>query len=133
MKFKKVSVLLVAFVFALFVPTTVSAEVGTMGAGEWDYLGHSVFHNQSIVFKSGGGNFKACISTGSAGGRYSLMEQDPVNPDDEVNTEYIPPGGCHTWNVASYVDGTNGKAELYLAICNWCKDRDYQTRADFWD
>ncbi|MDA8354352.1 MAG: hypothetical protein M0Z65_14465 [Firmicutes bacterium] len=79
---------------AVFVPSTVSAEVGTMGAGEWDYLGYSVFQNQSVSFESGGGYLKTCISTGSAGGHYRLWEKDPYNPNDQIGIEYISPGGC---------------------------------------
>lgn len=126
---QKVSVILIAFVFA---PATVSADVGTMKAG-WQYLGKSVFHNQSIVFKSGGGYLKTCISSGSAGGKYTLMEQDPANPDDTIGSKYLRPGDCHKWYVGKHVDGPNRKAEVYLAICNWCKDRDYKTTAKFWD
>lgn len=37
------------------------------------------------------------------------------------------------WKVDKYVDGTNDKAEVYLGIPQWFKDRDYETRAEFWD
>lgn len=88
--------------------------------------------NPDTVAYSGGGDFGIRISAHSATGvpssasntlaRYSLYEYDPQNQDDYVSTVNV--NGPRTYigkydvvwrNIGDYVDGTNGKAEFYVA------------------
>lgn len=100
------------------------------GAGTWDYLGSDEFTTQSRNFESGGGDFMICLSSDSPHGHYALFEEDPFNPDDQVRTNdgllngLDFPGdfnssGCYAFRgISGYVDGTNGKAEFYVAGYN---------------
>jgi hypothetical protein len=95
-------------------------------AGGWDYQGSDEFTKQSAIFKSGGGDFKICLSDDSKEGRYRLMEEDPFNPDDwvyaDTNIEYIgdpsfpedfDENGCFVYkDIDEEVDGD--QAEFYL-------------------
>lgn len=125
MKKISLSLLLVLLVF----PTSAFA-----GAGEWDYVGSSTFHSQSVVISSGGGNFKAC-NRSNVDAEVKLWESDPgLNPDDSVNGGFMVPGqtlyanDCLIWDVRDAVDGDNKKAELYLT-----KQGTSTIKVDFYD
>lgn len=97
------------------------APFSVMGAGEWDYIGYSSFSSQSKTFYSGGGNVKILIKQPGIGPgftwQYKLVEDDPYTFDDTVADFRLPNGaGTYevTYNVSSFVDGDNKKAELYL-------------------
>ncbi|WP_274653275.1 hypothetical protein [Paenibacillus humicola] len=106
------------------VTITHANQITPFGAGEWDYLGthnSDSSENPSNYVYSGGGNFKYKISSGPSGGAwYELMEYDPDNADDPVyaggyNWFYLYPGDTITYyNIGSYVDGSNKKAEFYV-------------------
>lgn len=106
------------------------SQVSPDGAGTWDYLGSDDFTTQSRNFESGGGDFMICLDSASPHGHYAMFEEDPANPDDQVRTNdgllngLDFPGdfnssGCYAFRgIGSYVDGTNGKAEFYVAGYN---------------
>lgn len=124
---KKLKVILSAITVALCIPSTVFAsEVVMYGAGEWDSVGYvesinlaTNTFNVSQTVSSGGGNFKMRVTNVNAGNTYRvwLYEKDsgsytPVHTsarvgydDDEI-----------TWDVSSFVDGSDGKAELFVHI-----------------
>jgi hypothetical protein len=82
---KKIKILVMSLIVALFVPSSVFANtVPQYGSGDWDSLGSDEFTNQSKIFLSGGGDFKICLSSNSQSGFYQLYEEDPYNRDDAV-------------------------------------------------
>ncbi|MFJ5966184.1 hypothetical protein [Bacillus sp. NPDC093026] len=91
-----------------------------MGAGEWDYLGSSTFYRQSKTFYSGGGDLGIQIKQPYIGPgftwRYKLVEEDPIFNDDVSYFTLSNQGGTYEviFNVRSFVDGNNKKAELHL-------------------
>lgn len=94
--------------------------ISPLGAGEWDYLGYSEFKSQSKTFYSGGGNLRILIAQPYIGPGfkwlYKLVEEDPVI-NDTVSTFELPnSSGTYAvdFNVSSFVDGDNNKAELHL-------------------
>lgn len=106
------------------------------GPGEWDYLGSSGFTESapgtysSKVVSSGGGYFKTCATSNYPGNVYALREDDPgSNPSDDIDVAYAGAEKyyCHTWNVSQFVDGDNGKAELYLVTDQPA------VKVEFWD
>lgn len=115
-------------IVALFVPSPVFANNAPQhGSGDWDYQGKDVFTKQSANFKSGGGDFKICLSENSKEGAYRLMEEDSFNPDDWVPADlyggYSEPffpenfdsSGCLVYkDIGEYVDGNDNQAEFYL-------------------
>lgn len=93
--------------------------ISPLGAGTWDPLGYSDFKSSSKVFYSGGGNIKIYITQPAGAGPdwwYKLYEDDSID-DDLVSSFYLP-NQAGTWvvefNVSSFVDGDNNKAELFL-------------------
>lgn len=130
MKGKRVRrVLVIALVFSMCIPFSVSAD-----SGNWEYLGSDVFKDMSKVVQSSGGEFRFCISRDSAGGWYELVEYDPESPDESVGYFYVRPGDCAIADVSEFVDGADGKAGLYLYIPDWSKDRPgKKTKVTFWD
>ena len=90
------------------------------GAGEWDWVGSDVFTTQSANFYSGGGDFMLCLSSDSKQGQYRLMEEDDFDHDEIVEMYFyfdtdFDSAGCKVFHgINSFVDGDNGKAELYL-------------------
>ncbi|MCM3347207.1 hypothetical protein [Cytobacillus kochii] len=110
--------------------------ISPFGAGEWDYLGSSTFKSKSAVFYSGGGNFRVWISQPHAGPgfkwSYRLMEDDPVG-DDQIDRFDVPNSAGtyqYEWNVRSFVDGDNKKAEIYLHKMTMPT---YSVTVDVWD
>jgi hypothetical protein len=90
---------------------------------DWDLLGTTGFTETSEgIYKSNvgayshGGLFHACVTTTWTGkADYVLHEYDEKNADEQVGGPRTQTaGGCETWDVDAYVDGDNGKAELYL-------------------
>ncbi|WP_329580732.1 hypothetical protein [Streptomyces sp. NBC_01361] len=116
----------------------VAAAPAPAGAGEWDYKGSSGFYEVNGTFysnnvSSGGGNFKACISTTFSGeALYGLFEYDPdgttINDDELIGRRVQTAGGCETWDVSSYVDGSNNEAEPYIATTD---GKAY--KVEYWD
>jgi hypothetical protein len=95
-------------------------------SGEWDYLGSSTFYSvngyyYSYTVNSGGGDFKICVMTGSGSDHlYGLFEYDPddegLNSDEKIgSSKPLSNGDCATWSVGAYVDGSNNRAEIYVA------------------
>lgn len=90
-------------------------------AADWDDLGYGSFQWSSSggsyltrTVQSGGGYFKICVSSNDDTATYTIWESDPDNPDDYVGSYNLGWGGCATHYVQSFVDGTNGQAELYV-------------------
>lgn len=109
MRLKRISTVVMAFIFTLMVPFSVSA-----GPGEWDYLGYDDFTYSSKTFYSGGGNFKFCITSGPTGWYY-LYEDDATNADEWIGHWYLNAGSCVTvYDIGGYVDGDNKKAEFQI-------------------
>lgn len=94
--------------------------VSPMGAGEWDKIGNDYFSSRSKTFYSGGGDLMIEITQFRNGNGtkwlYKLMEEDPVWNDTVKSFELPQEKG--TWimkfDVRTWVDGDNNKAELYL-------------------
>ncbi|MGE9880301.1 hypothetical protein [Bacillus velezensis] len=91
-----------------------------LGAGEWDYLGSSTFKTRSKTFYSGGGDLGIQISQPYIGPgftwQYKLVEEDPVINDTVSRFTLANQKGTYevVFNVRSFVDGDNKKAELHL-------------------
>ncbi|MFI1935105.1 hypothetical protein [Streptomyces sp. NPDC020330] len=105
----------------------------------WDYMGSSGFHQVGPYFYSGtfnshGGNVKVCITTSESGNAlYGLYEYDPdgtsINTDERIGSNRVQTaGGCETWDVSGYVDGSNARAEVYISTND---SKAY--KAEFWD
>lgn len=96
------------------------------GSGEWDYIGHDRFTHFSANFNSGGGNVKFVLTqhyNTSQNQQYSIREYDESNTDETLSAFSIP-GYEGTWEViisgvSNFVDGDNGKAELYVEKTNY--------------
>ncbi|MYY84882.1 MULTISPECIES: hypothetical protein [unclassified Streptomyces] len=75
---------------------------------------------------------KVCVSTREQGAKlYGLFEYDPGSSanDQQIGTNRKQvAGGCETWDVSGYVDGSNKKAEVYLST-----DDSKAHTAKFWD
>ncbi|EOR20824.1 MULTISPECIES: hypothetical protein [Bacillales] len=90
------------------------------GAGQWDYIGKSSFKTVSKTFYSGGGDLLIYINQPYEGPAfkwlYKLVEDDPAIDDTVSNFELPNKGGTYEvkFNVRSFVDGDNKKAELRL-------------------
>lgn len=111
-------------------PPTASSLVSAsslmpMGAGEWDFLGTSTFKLSSREFLSGGGDLLIFITqpyTGPSGvWHYRLLEVDPVINDTIASFKNANVPGLYEvkFNVRSFVDGDNGKAEVKLQKLNY--------------
>ncbi|GAA2324680.1 hypothetical protein [Streptomyces violaceusniger] len=101
----------------------------------WDFVTSTKFFEIAGVYysydaESHGGEFHACIHTTWNGeAQYALYESDPDSSHELVGTiRTQTAGGCETWNVSAYVDGSNNRAELYIATND---ARAY--KADFYD
>jgi len=102
-------------------PNYIQNQISIFGAGTWDLMGSSTFKSKSKTFSSHGGDFRMLITqkTTKKGLKwlYELREEDPLNDDDLVD-EFELPNLTGTfemkWNVRSFTDGKNKKAELYL-------------------
>ncbi|MGW5136584.1 hypothetical protein [Streptomyces sp. NPDC004135] len=90
------------------------------------HLGSSTFYSvngyyYSYTVNSGGGDFKICVTTGSGSDHlYGLFEYDPddegLNSDEKIgSSKPLSNGDCATWSVGAYVDGSNNRAEIYVA------------------
>lgn len=124
---KKIKVIMVAIVFSLIVPMAVSAApYVSYGAGEWDKIGYS----QTLLLKtnnfvktqtvsSGGGNLQIRV-TGSHYGQVYRVWLYEADGDKYTLIPSSPKYGygdyTMTWDVSNYVDGTNGKAEVFAHI-----------------
>ncbi|WP_445486563.1 hypothetical protein [Niallia sp. 03133] len=101
-------------------PYFLQKQMVTFGANEWDLIGSDFVKTYSKVFYSGGGDLKMYIVQPNVGPGfrwlYQLMEEDPTIDDNIDNFELPNSPGVYEliWNVRSYVDGDNNKAEIYL-------------------
>ncbi|MET8472480.1 hypothetical protein ABZY90_19165 [Streptomyces sp. NPDC006422] len=92
---------------------------GAAAAAGWTDLGTKGVYYQSEyrthVVHSGGGSFKACITTSSSQkDTYHLYEQDAEKYDAKLVAD-VNSGGCWTFNnLDDYVDGDNNRAEFYI-------------------
>jgi len=105
------------------------------GAGEWDYMGWSaVEHHKGNEFRtigvidSGGGNFKVCLKE-IPNTPAVLWEYDPGanGNDDAVSYLDLDINECDVKSVESFVDGSDGEAELYVVV------KDSEAVIEFWD
>lgn len=102
-------------------PNYIQNQISIFGAGTWDLMGSSTFKTKSSTFSSHGGDFRMVISQKTTvkglKWQYKLMEEDPLNDDDLVSSFELPNLTSTydlSWNVRSFTDGNNKKAELYL-------------------
>jgi hypothetical protein len=86
-----------------------------------DYYGrtmYSTFHE----LKSGTGlHFKICSTNSSVSThKYYVYEYDPGSGNDDFVTysNTLDDNECKTFSIASYIDGDNNKAELYVVTNN---------------
>jgi hypothetical protein len=110
----------------LAVPSASAAEGDYLGSYSFGWNSNAGAYVTSVV-NSSGGNFKTCVSS-SASATYYLYEYDPDNPDDLIGSVVLSNGDCHTFYVDNYVDGDNGRAELYLRTSSSAA-----SSAKFWD
>ncbi|MFJ3233806.1 hypothetical protein [Streptomyces sp. NPDC086787] len=103
---------------ALFSASFTQAAQASSG---WDDLGsHGVYYQSQYRTKtvnSGGGDFKACITTTSSNAKhdfYNLYEEDKEVHDPKLVTSVEGPGCWVFHNLDDYVDGDNDRAELYI-------------------
>ncbi|SDK23135.1 hypothetical protein SAMN05216243_2450 [Sediminibacillus albus] len=130
MTMKKIATILTLFMLTFLIPTAVFASNGTLGAGEWDYLGSdSVYangdYNYTDTFYSGGGNLKVCVSnfdsnSGNDSVRINLYNYNPNHHflvaahDEQIGSDGV---ACKTFTDLSFwVDGSNNKAEFKFVI-----------------
>lgn len=126
MKFLKKFVITCALIFTCTAQASAEEQIITYGAGEWDKIGYT----QTIAIKtntfvstqtvsSGGGNLQIRIKDSQYGQVYRvwLYEKDdngytviPSSPKYGFGDDIL------TWDVSSFVNGTNGKAEIFAHI-----------------
>ncbi|WNE96494.1 hypothetical protein PS467_14690 [Streptomyces luomodiensis] len=101
----------------------------------WDYVTSTKFFEIAGVYysynaESHGGEFHACIHTSLTGqAQYALYESDPDSSHERIGSiRTQTAGGCETWNVSAYVDGSNNRAELYIAT-----NDPWAYKVDFYD
>ncbi|MCH5584837.1 hypothetical protein MK805_07600 [Shimazuella sp. AN120528] len=107
-------------------------------AGSWDYKGNYSFHYNSThgyvtdIVYSTGGYIKFCPSQwGTSVKSYTVWEYDPDNPDDKIASfDFVSNGECKTVYVNNYVDGSNNRAEIYIATDGYLASSTY---VDIWD
>ncbi|MDP1420380.1 hypothetical protein Q8G35_18820 [Peribacillus simplex] len=93
--------------------------MSTQSAG-WNYIGYDAFYGTSKTFYSGGGNLRILIAQPYTGPSirwlYKLVEEDPLATQTVKPFELPNSSGTYTidFNVDSYKDGDNNKAELRL-------------------
>ncbi|MBO8200934.1 hypothetical protein JW613_21870 [Streptomyces smyrnaeus] len=103
------------------------------GPGEWDDLGtHGVYYQsryRTKAVKSGGGDFKACITTTSTDSEfYDLLEQDS-DPIRAKRVSQVRGAGCWIFrNIGAYVDGDNNRAEFFIGTIDGG-----MKRVHYWD
>jgi hypothetical protein len=116
-------------------------EITINGAGEWDPMGQESFYVtmngivETKLIYSGGGLFKMRFSNVTFGNRISvwLYDQDP-GEDDPIppKSAYIESDGDLIFDVSNFVDGDNGKVELYAHI-GWASDLDEFITVEYFD
>lgn len=125
---KKLQIFLATVALALITPTAASAADPyiTYAAGEWDKIGYT----QTIPIKtngfvstqtvsSGGGNLQIRVTNSQYGQVYRvwLYEKDPSGYKSIPSSPKYGYGDyTMTWDVSSFVDGTDGKAEIFAHI-----------------
>ncbi|AOP46944.1 hypothetical protein SL103_12385 [Streptomyces lydicus] len=85
----------------------------------WDYKGATDFYHAGVgyythdVYSTGGG-LKVCVNSAATKKyAYDLFEHDQTGNDEYLTS--VDGAGCYTFsNIGKYVDGDNGKAELYM-------------------
>lgn len=127
-------------VFALTLAVALSLPIAGAFAegkhGKWTKVGTDTFTTRSKIVKSGGGDFKFCLVSGS-GGYFNLYEEDHFGDNDDYNKRDVhvktvkltKKSKCATIrNVNRYVDGFDGQAEFYLT-----KRGKEKVTVTFWD
>ncbi|MBP1079713.1 MULTISPECIES: hypothetical protein [Bacillus] len=117
---KKFKMIVVALVAALLVPSyTFASSIGTLGAGEWDYLGEETLYSngaESHVYASTGGDYRICRDKyvgPDSELKVELWEYDPTSYNDYVGTRYLGSGECGVFRgIGSFVDGGD-EAEFF--------------------
>ncbi|WP_341963496.1 hypothetical protein NM897_17050 (plasmid) [Planococcus maritimus] len=134
---KKIKLMLAALIVFILVPSAVSAAPYiSYGAGEWDQVGYSQTlllktnnHVKTQTVSSGGGNFQIRV-TGSYYGQVYKVWLYEADGDKYTSIPSSPKYGygdyTMTWDVSDYVDGTNGKAEIFAHI-GYAKTEEYAT------
>jgi hypothetical protein len=125
MKINKVFLSLTLGLGLAVTPTaTYAIENGPLlGAGTWDPVGTSTFSFRSATVNSGGGDFKACLVSGTGSHPVQLWEED-VFASDKIGSpqtlSYI--GDCAVWS------GIGSGSELFLG-----KDTSGTIKVQFYD
>ncbi|HJV17654.1 MAG TPA: hypothetical protein VJ546_09790 [Bacillales bacterium] len=105
-------------------PMNNGSQVGIMTAG-WQtldtvYQYYDSQYQASKIYYSGGGDFRACtydVSTAGARGMIEFWSDDPSG-DRFIGWGNFADNTCVVADVRPYVDGTNGKAEIYVKVGN---------------
>ncbi|MBM7551632.1 hypothetical protein [Thalassobacillus pellis] len=130
---KKIGLLLVALLMLCSIPVS---SVAAAGNGGWDYQGWRDFYynytydwwDTTNVQSTGG---SVLIQANSAIGYVEMWEHDPGSSNDDfVGSVNLSEWESKYWNINSYVDGSNNRAEVYV--------RTYQNPGNyaaiyFWD
>jgi hypothetical protein len=125
MRLKKFSVPLFALLAIFAIPfSTAHAALTKVGSYYMAYNSTlDAFVTPIPTVTSDGGDVKFCISNGTTASQgtrkiYYLMEYDPgttgSGTDDVIGSAYLYSGECYTFRVTKFVDGDNGKAEIYV-------------------
>lgn len=120
MKVRKLVASLILSIVTLAVPFT-----SVFAASGWQYIDrvHITTWNSTLnkykspIVHSGGGYVKVCaIVSSSTAKDFTLYSYNPGSGNDKkIGSIYLKNGQCTQWYVAPYVDGSNKKAEIYLA------------------
>ncbi|MED3575383.1 hypothetical protein [Cytobacillus praedii] len=114
---------LMALLVALFIPTSVlAAPEGPQPApgwqtlyNDWIWLVNQGTDETKYVVYSGGGDLQINFSGVTAANNFDVVvweEDESGNPPEQI-TRYTCSGSCSkTIDVRSFVDGSNGKAEI---------------------
>lgn len=102
-----------------------SGEITPLGAGEWDtldtvYQFYDGQYQASKVYYSGGGDFRVCTYDVSVKGARGIVEfwSDDPSGDRFIGWGNFAENTCVKADVRKYVDGSNGKAEIYVKVGN---------------
>ncbi|WP_221568716.1 hypothetical protein [Alkalihalobacillus sp. TS-13] len=118
---KRFSTLFLAIAFLFTVPQSTFANSGWQTIGEYDALNQwwdgKGWHTS--VYGSGGGYIRFCVSGHSSDNLFTVYDYDPGTSgsggDDDMGSLNLKSGECATMYVEPWVDGSNGKVEVYIA------------------
>ncbi|SHF20168.1 hypothetical protein SAMN05444392_11052 [Seinonella peptonophila] len=121
MGFKKITVLFFGLLFALLVVPFSSAFADTtlLWSGGVTYNSDLDAYITPVDSAHASGTIQVC-NTSSFGRWFYIKDHDPDGSDEYLydTMSYLSPGYCGLYYIQNLVDGTNGKAEIYLQTSN---------------